>query len=37
MKKEKVLLQDQSLLIWDEFKVQATTKVKDTLAGYGIE
>ena len=38
MKEEKALPRDKkSLLIWDLFKAQYTTKVEDTLAGYGIE
>ena len=38
MTEEKVLPQDEkSLLIWDAFKAQSTTKVEDNLACYGIE
>ena len=38
VKEEKALLQDpKSLLMWDAFKAQLTTKVEDTLASYGIE
>ena len=38
VKEEKALPRDQkSLLIWDAFKAQSTTKVEDTLASYGIK
>ena len=30
-------LDQKSLLIWDVFKAQSTTKVQDPFAGYGIE
>ena len=37
VKEEKALPRDQrSLLIWDPFKTQSTTKVEDTLESYGI-
>ena len=38
VKEEKALPRDQkSLLIWDAFKAQPTTKIEDTLASYDIE
>lgn len=38
VKEEKALPRNQkSLLIWDAFKAQSTTKVEATLASYGIE
>ena len=38
VKEEKALPQSQkSLLVWDAFKAQSTSKVMDTLSSYGIE